>query len=81
MLENFYKNIDFFLGNRSDRYFGDGYLGATQSINHFEVSKDDGMEFNCLGNVKLPNLWSKKGGHLKLLILVQLTLLNCHCNV
>lgn len=79
MLVNYYENIDYFLGNRNGRYFGDGYLGAIQSISDFEIYNRDGVEFNCLGKVQLKNLWSKKGEesqtpHLSTIDVIELSL-------
>jgi Pseudomonas avirulence D protein (AvrD) len=80
MTLNFYQNIDDFLGLRTGRYFGDGYLKTHQKIRDFNISGGlDCMNLTCVGRVDVPELWSKKGGdiqkpHLSTIDVIELAL-------
>ncbi|WP_437611832.1 AvrD family protein [Erwinia sp. V71] len=58
----YYKEIDEFLGVRKSRYFGDGYLRTDQIVANFQwAGGSDPLNFTCLGQVILPEVWSQKG--------------------
>ncbi len=63
---SYYGEIDEYLGVRDRRYFGDDYLRTTQTIDIFRiVDSGDSLGLSCLGHVRLPDLWSEKGGGLQ----------------
>lgn len=62
---SFFKEADEFLGDKSTRYFGAGYINCSQAIAHFQIQTEslDTLTFSCLGKVILPQTWSIKGNH------------------
>ncbi|AXV77648.1 MULTISPECIES: AvrD family protein [Ralstonia solanacearum species complex] len=58
----YYKTIDDFLGEKTGRYFGSGYINTKRSISDFSMHETTGnTEFSCEGVLDAPELWSIKG--------------------
>lgn len=79
---SFFKEADEFLGDKSTRYFGAGYINCSQDISNFQIQSEslDTLIFSCLGKVVLPQTWSMKGSnnqkpHLSTIDIIELSLL------
>jgi hypothetical protein len=81
MATRYFGSVDDILGDRAERYFGDGYTDCVHSLQNLKTYPDgDAIAFSCAGVVQTPSTWSTKGHvrqlpHLSTIDMIELSLL------